>query len=594
MKGRCSYGGYTVKSVSKDDVSFSAPSGKIVKIAKKRIALAVNYSHKDISIVLKPEAAKEFIGCFGSAPYEPLFAILSTLDPTTYENYPSLISHYRFNELLLAIDRKDMEGIKSFADVLSDPTYSIDTIGTAVMKSGDGAILAWFFEHVPDESCNLNNLLYYAIEKDRKEIVDAILKKKLYNSAEKPSYDYPMRAAVKRAEYVLPLLENGFELASDEYLATLSLNQIKSLLAFRVRIGVSTLNRIVEEKRFDILTIIESDAERFCDKMALIEAYITAGDEDRFKKAIQGGWFSNTATEYADSLLEQAYDVSAAWADLILERGYDINRDSANLLRQACLKLKVDFAIYLVEHGANPRLKGDHSCSVLEAAAYPFKAPTVDMDAKEKLVRYLIDVGCDPVMDSGSTPSIFSRLMDMPTDFKVYLVDVIADRGELNYYECQNDKSKSDKGLLESVIGTITGHYDSRVFRRMLERGILVDAAGRSRSKLFLDACTSCPLEDLKLFLEAGCNIKELDNNFKTNGLYSAVSHKQSKEVIEYLISLGLDVNSMSPGSQLTSNYSVRPTVPPKTVLDIAERNGDQAVISVLKKNGAKTAAEIV
>ena len=595
---KCSYRGYSIKKVLKNDVEFTTPGGKPVKLPKKRVSQAVAFSHSDISIIRKPEIAKKFSECLGKMSFEPLFAILSTIDPSTYDHYDSLNDKYRYKELLAAIANGDYESVKEFPDVLKQSKLTVSIIGREIANANNPILSNWFFEHVPSGSCSLNSMLYAAIEQEQTETVNIILTKQLYDpNMEVNSWRYPIHAALGHHEYILPLLQHGFQLDSldsEKYLAKLSLDQLKALLCYRIKVSSEILYRIIEEQRYDVLQIIEEHPGRYCGPVTLIETYIEAKDYKRFKRGVENGWASHGSFE----LLKKAYAVSESWATLIIEHGFDINYNSGHLLQLTCRDLDADFAIYLMEHGADPHLKGEYSESDLAiAAGFHGYRDDEERGRQEKLCRYLLEKECDPIMESDRKPSIFTYMMSMSTEFKLHLIDWIAARGEINYYECKNDPNLSTRGLLESVIDRYGRHYDAKVFRALLKYGAYVDLSRRSDAKLFLDACSCCNLEDLKMFVAAGGNIQELDTRRKTNGLFAAVQARQSKDVIEYLISLGLDVNSMDPGfipSTAIDRYYRHALIPPKTVLDVAESEGDQEIIELLKKHGAKRAEELV
>ena len=95
----------------------------------------------------------------------------------------------------------------------------------------------------------------------------------------------------------------------------------------------------------------------------------------------------------------------------------------------------------------------------------------------------------------------------------------------------------------------------------------------------------------MKLVVAAGANIHEQDRYYGTNGLYEAVQHKQSYDIIEYLIQLGLDVNSVH--NSFRNTKTINPKYPPTSVLDIAEQNGDDQIVELLKSAGALHASEI-
>ena len=586
---KCTYGDFTIDKILKNDISFVSPVGNTVKISKNRIAQAICYSHKDLSILRNPEIAEAFARAFDKKPFEPLYAILSTIDPTSYPDYSALNVKYRLQELKNAVADGDYEKAITLTDVLGTTAQSTSEIGIAVMKTDDLRFREWFFHNVPSGSCNLNSVLTIAIEQNCRDVVSTILQKRLFDPNNDRSWRSPMKSALEHPEFVLPLLQHGFVLASGEYLASLNLDEIKKLLNYRVRLDGQTLDRIIQQKRFDILKIIDAEPQKYCTGEDLINAYLNGEDFGRFKNSISNGLTANLPERHprgltANRLFEKAFYTGEEWADYWLDNGYDFMRFSGDMLLNACRELKTDFAIYLMNHGADPYIRKEYSGTVLMAASgFHGHWDKAELAQQERLCRYLIDRGVDPIMESLGTPSIFTYLMNLSTEFKLYLIDWIAAHGEINFFECKNDPAISDRRLIDSVVGLNCSNYDPAVFRRMMEFGTQVVWPGQSKSKLFLGACQYCALEELRLFVDAGGNPDER-NNDGTNGLFFAVLNKQGKDVIEYLIDLGLDVNSTRPG-----NYSF----PAQSVLDIAEWKEINDVIAVLKNHGAKHAAEL-
>lgn len=69
---KCAYAGYKIDKILKNDITFISPAGTTVKVSKNRIAQAICYSHKDLSILRNPAAAEAFARAFDKKPYEPL------------------------------------------------------------------------------------------------------------------------------------------------------------------------------------------------------------------------------------------------------------------------------------------------------------------------------------------------------------------------------------------------------------------------------------------------------------------------------------------------------------------------------------------
>ena len=588
-----SYSGYTIRKELKNDLLFETDDNNTAKLPKQRISQAIQYSHRNLDILLKPEITRSFTSCFGKSPYEPLFAVLSVVKAEAYPNYDFLLADFRFEELMRAIEAGSVERCTLYEDVLKDPNCSISTIGNAVSRAGNSDIVAWFFRHVPDGSCVLNNTLYAAINNNDLETVNCILKKHLFDySEDSRSYHSPMRAAKKYPAFIPLLLEYGFELWDDEYLSTLTLDKIKDSLQFNVHLGENALVRILSEKRYDILQIVEESVPKYCAGRILLSAYIIGKDFDRFKKGVEKGWFSNES-----SLFEKAYEAGESWADVLIQNGYDVNQEDGKELSNACRELKVDFAIYLLKNGADPYLRGEYSSTVFEYAA-DFHGYLDDAQEKdqERLCKYLLDIGVDPIMESTRTPSVFTYLVNLSSEFKLYLVDWLGKHNRINSYECKDDRNISEHSLLYSVLDPFSrDKYDSAVLKKMLDYGAKVDVSADSEDTLFIRACAVCDVEELKHFVNHGANIKELDKWKHTNGLYEAVWHKRPREVIEYLISLGLDVNNVKPesGAKSSSNFGMGVVYPAESVLDIALKKGDPETIELLKAHGAKTSDEM-
>lgn len=597
LEKNSSYSGYTIKKELKNDIAFETLDGNIVKLPKKRISQAIVYSHENLDILFKPEITQEFSECLGKSRFEPLFAVISTINPETYPNYKNLLGKYRFNELIRAIEKEDLILCKSYEDILKNSEINIGVIGNAVFKADNSIITDWFFETVPDGSCSMNGMLSEAIKRNDSTTIARIIKKRLFDSSvDEKSWQSPMAAALDKPAFIPLLLKNGFRLTSDKYFSTLSLDEIKNNLQFNIRFGRPVIDRIIAEKRFDILEIIETAAPQYCSREDLISSYIDTNDYDRFEKSVNRGWFSKTNYSYIEALFDRAYDLGERWADLIITSGIDVNQNGGRLLKNAYGKKKFDLVFYLLENGADPCIRNDCAYTFFEIVAKLYTDPgTVERKNQERLCKLLLDLDVDPIMESRSTPGIFCYLLNLSQEFKLYLIEWLAKHNRINAYECQNNRNISKHRLLYHILDPYSPKkYDSLVLRKMLEHGAEVDVATESGDTLFVQACSICDLEDLQLLVQHGANINELDKISHTNGLFKAVWHKQTNDVIWFLISLGLDVNSIKPESKSNNGYYYETRgYPAQSVLDIAIENGNNETIELLKQHGAKTAKEI-
>ena len=97
------YEGYEIHKQGTDHVVFLSPDNKKVKLQHKLLQKALEYSHRDLSIVRESSRAQLFASCFGFKNYEPLFAILKSIDVVKYPEYDDLNRKYRYEKMRQAI-----------------------------------------------------------------------------------------------------------------------------------------------------------------------------------------------------------------------------------------------------------------------------------------------------------------------------------------------------------------------------------------------------------------------------------------------------------------------------------------------------------
>lgn len=597
LENKVSYSGYTITKIKKTTVDFIGPHNTVLSMQKKHISYAVQYSHIELSILFDPSVTDEFISCFTKKPFETVFAVLSVVRPETYTNYDELNFNYRYKRFLNAIQSLDVDRCKEYEDVIRNPECNIQIIGNIISSTDSPDIIEWFFEIVPDRGCSLNGMLCDAIRNNDSERIDTIIRKGLFNTSSLDSHK-PMEAAIEMQANVLTLLKAGFFLYSEEYLASLSLDELKEILQYSVCLFESTIKRIISEKRYDIVQMIEEYNKDTRSKELLLSVYIASNEYERFKQSVEKYMLSGIKLE--NSILESAYKAGKMWSDFLLEKGFDINQASGELLYEACRDaVNADYVIYLLQNGADPYVKREHSSTIFELVA---KNSGFSNDKtivpKEKVCRCLLDLGVDPIMESTSTPSIITYFMSYSREFKLHLIEWLHEHGRINDYECQNDKTRSPHMILSRALDV--WNYDPLVLRKLIEYGARADVYEDTEEALFVQACRVCDVDELKLLIHAGANVNETERGNHINGLYAAISRNRPRNIIEFLINTGLDVNNCydiydyKTEISLEDNgeYSVTTKKHLKqstSVLDVAQEKCDIKIVELLKENGAES-----
>lgn len=581
-----------------DGVVFVTPDNKKTKVSYKTIINLLDYSHQDLVVVRDAQAICNFAKCFGIKNYEPLAAIMLTVDPTDYPEYTELERKYRYKKMEDAVLSNDIELCKKYVDVLQNPQNNVETLCKTAAKQGDKQLLVWLIDNISGVPCDLSAILGVAVKSDNDELFYYLLDSGLVDANKSDSNEWyaPMYIAAYEKgheKYVMPLLKRGFSLsASTGYRLyyTYSLDELTELLPYKVEFDQNTINRIYAENRSDIIAALETPPLKYCTVDALFATYVHCGDFDKFSSLLKSGYRNNK-----HELFAAAYKNSPAWTDLWLQYEFDINCKNARLLHDACWHLDVDFAIYLLEHGANPYLKEKHSLrTVFETAASSGRFGCEEDQIKTlRLCQYLFEYGLNPIKESHNTPSILNRLMKKTDEFDRYLIDWLATNNCLNQPDLL-DEVEGEKHLpIAHILDVVfSREFKPHILRYCIEKGAITNATGLTNDKIFIMSCRLCGLDDLRLVVSAGANIHEQDRYYGANGLYEAVKSKRSFDVVEYLVQLGLDVNSVH--NPFRGSNKIDPKYPAFSVLDIAEQNGDIQIIELLKSAGAMHASEIL
>ena len=561
----------------------------------KNLVNAIDYSHQDLSILRDAEFISEFARCFGIKHFEPLAAIMFTIDPSKYCEYNELERQYRYNKLEIAVASGDVEQCKPYVDVLSTIGNNVQAFCEQAVSQDNRILLEWLVDNISGVSCDLSVVLGTAIKNDNESLFYYLLNSGLIDvkSSDSTKWYSPMYVAVydKCSEkYVSILLKKGFSLAAKyayKFYKCISLDKIAELLAYNVELDLNTINRIYAEGRTDIIKEIERKPLRFCSEDLLFAAYVHCGDFLKFTALLNTGYKNNNLDLFAI-----AYNHSPAWTDIWLENGFDVNFDHARLLHKACEDLNSDFAIYLLENGANPRLRGQYSQTIFEkAGGFHGYLEDYELENQQKLCKHLLAIGLNPIQESRRSPSILTYLFGKTEEFDMFLVDWLGDRDLLNTPDLPPECDDSKHLPIAIVLDEFSGKYNSNVLKHFIKKGALLDAQGITEDRLFLSACKLCDLADLMQVVAAGANTHEQDKYYGINGLYYAVYYKRSIDFVKYLVELGLDVNNVRNPFRSTGEYSDK--YPPTSVLDVAIQNGNDEITKYLITLGAKTAKEL-
>lgn len=587
------FGGYRALKKGKDHIVFLNGDGLKAKLQFRKLLQAMDYSHLDLSVLRDEGSAKELAYCLNLKLYEPLFAVLQIIDPSTYPEYIELERKYRYEKLECLVQSGELESCVEYIDVLKDSNNNIAPLCGIAIENNNEELLKWLIHNTENAQCDLGVVMNFAIKKDKEELFYYLLNSGLYDAStsESERWDTPMYAAADykgREKYVLPLLEHGFSLPAKiahGLYARCSLDELLALLPYKITLDQNVVNRIYLEDRKDIIECIEKKPLKYCDLDMLFEAYVQSGDFEKFSKLLEDGYKNESY-----KLFKTAYYQSSRWTDLWIRCGFDINCNSAKLLHDACRGLESDFAIYLLENGANPHLREhDYSQTVFEEAGgfHGFLNEQQEKD-KERICKYLMNMGLSPIEESRRSPSILAYMMGISEEFDMFLIDWLAEHNCINSPDMAAKNGEHQFLPVGHVLKDIGWKYNPRTLRYFIERGAILNAEGITDEKLFIQACRFCELPELQLVVAAGANIFEVDKKGDT-GLVAAAKWSRPMDVIEYLVELGLDVNGTS--TEVDWNHGMKKIY--VSILDIAEEKCNENVAEYLKSKGALHYSEI-
>jgi ankyrin repeat protein len=252
---------------------------------------------------------------------------------------------------------------------------------------------------------------------------------------------------------------------------------------------------------------------------------------------------------------------NAATLAQLLKMGADPNRrNNANSTALMWAAWDLDKTRLLLEHGADVNAKSDGlRTALMIAAGHVGGAP---------IVKLLLDKGAKPNPNAnpfGESSPLFEAL----TVGDAAIVELLIERGA-------DAQATADLGLTLAVQTKCTKCLD------LLAAKITDKAAytlALQNTAVFGDVRAA------RLMLDRGADVKAFDPLGRTALMYAAVSDSQPLEVVKLLIERGADVNAVDQHRKSGDEGL--------TVLDIAKKNGETAIVETLVKAGAKASAEV-
>jgi ankyrin repeat protein len=251
---------------------------------------------------------------------------------------------------------------------------------------------------------------------------------------------------------------------------------------------------------------------------------------------------------------------SAATVAQLLKMGADPNkRNDANGTALMWAARDLDKTRLLLDHGADVNARSDGLRTPLMIAAGQVGGAPI--------VKLLLDKGAKPNPNT-NVAGESSPLLEALTVGDASITALLIERGA-------DAQATADLGLTLAVQTKCAKCLD------MLAAKITDKAAytlALQNTAVFGD------LRAVRLMLDHGADVKAFDPLGRTALMYAAISDSQPVDVVKLLIERGADVNAIDQHKKSGDAGW--------TVLDIAKKNGETAIVQTLVKAGAKASAE--
>ncbi len=514
---RASYNNFIIIRKNNAGLCYLDPSGKQKTLSRDRVLQALDYSHVQLSILRIPSEAEAFSSYFSKMPFEPLYAVLQMVDPTSYSNYLLLEKEYRFDRLKKAIAERDFANIDVFADSMIGNENELPLIFDKPCETCNLDLLKHLYTYASKLDFSLNRALdqslYYGF---RDGAVFLLQQRQCYYDLKEDSYYLRSLTTVayrnNDLELLLLLLRKGFPFINMalDFLQGLSFDDYPHYLPLNIKIDRPIVENVCKARRFDLLNLIECQADKWISKYdisissdILMEEYAAFDMEDRFINGIKRGFQYRSC-----DLFVRCFDIGQKWTNILINEGVDIDNNAGKLLRMACQSCHFELAKYLIDHGADVHITDQYFC-IFEIAAQALKKNSFNtLKSKENLERIcklLLENGVDIEeavhVNRDRETSMQLLLTEGSAEMKKYVVDWLANKNRIN----TPDQNK------HLPVSYVVGQYarDVEILQYFIQHGALMDAAGITNDKLLYSTINYRHYDMIPLMVENGANIYE-------------------------------------------------------------------------------------
>ena len=257
--------GWFIKNINKTKVVFENKDGTSVSVPKKRIEAALEISYTYIDILFNPDFWDANTTVFKSEYKEPLLALFSLVDTSSYYHYEQLLEEankrkqlvekqYCYRLLCKAVESQNYAEVEKYASYAKEKlpyeTESVPPLYYA-LKQGNRKIVKLLLENGASlseeffDNGSAKNALCGAIETENVSMLRQCLKEDL----ETQVLSLAMKTAQKekRWDHIKDLLKKGAPLSPDSEFDDLSIEEILDLIKFNsISWHVEQIRRVYE------------------------------------------------------------------------------------------------------------------------------------------------------------------------------------------------------------------------------------------------------------------------------------------------------------------------------------------------------------
>lgn len=217
LKEKVSYQGYTIKKIHKDYISFSNSTGATKKLNIAILCNAIELSHIYLEVLDSIEFLEDNDEYFGKDNIPLLWAMLSVVDPLSYQGFPKINKQFRYRRLLAAVQAQNISACLQYTDVISmdyeDAYDSATTPLGAAIEASNKKLFQWLLDNGanPCEKKTLYAALWKAVARNNKYLVQLLQAKKTIDATSvKPAICEVPRFVTSDRKIVNLLIQHGF------------------------------------------------------------------------------------------------------------------------------------------------------------------------------------------------------------------------------------------------------------------------------------------------------------------------------------------------------------------------------------------------